>query len=75
MQLLDTISSDTAEYDWADSSRICVENTAPYSLGCTSLRPSIQNRVIQKQANDKQRHDAHEAERTFRAGDTVCSGL
>ena len=35
------------------------------------LRPSIQNRVIQKQANDKQRHDAHAAERTFRAGDTV----
>ena len=35
------------------------------------LRSSIQNRVIQKQANDKQRHDAHAAERTFRAGDTV----
>ena len=35
------------------------------------LRPSIQNRVIQKQANDKQRHDAHAAERTFRAGDAV----
>ena len=37
------------------------------------LRPSIQNRVIQKQANDKQRHDAHAAERTFRAGYTVWS--
>ena len=35
------------------------------------LRPSIQNRVIQKQANDEQRHVAHAAERTIRAGDTV----
>ena len=35
------------------------------------LRPSIQNSVIQKQANDKQRHDAHAAERTFRGGHTV----
>ena len=35
------------------------------------LRPSIHNRVIQKQANDKQHHDAHAADRTFKAGDTV----
>ena len=36
-----------------------------------SVTPTIQNRVIQKQANDKQRHDAHADERTFRAGYTV----
>ena len=69
MQHLDTISSDTAEYDWADTSRICVEK--PPRTRLDLLRPSIQNRVIQKQANDKQCHDAHAAERTFRAGYAV----
>ena len=48
----------------------CVLKTPPRTR-LDILRPSIQNRVVQKQANDKQRHDAHAAERTFRAGDTV----
>ena len=48
----------------------CVLKTPPRTR-LDLLRPSIQNRVIQKQANDKQCHDAHAAERTFRAGDDV----
>ena len=43
----------------------------PPSTRLDLLRPPIQNRVIQKQANDKQGHDAYAAERTFRVGDTV----
>ena len=33
------------------------------------LRPCVQNLVLQKQAYEKQRHDAHTVDRTFIAGD------
>ena len=33
------------------------------------LRPSVQDKVLQKQAYDKQRHDTHAASRTFMPGD------
>ena len=35
------------------------------------LRPSVQDKVIEKQAHDKQRHDTHAAERTFMTGDSA----
>ena len=35
------------------------------------LRPTVQDRVLRRQAYDKQRHDTRSAIRTFRAGDLV----
>ena len=35
------------------------------------LRPSVQDKVLQKQAYDKQRHDTHAAARTFMTGDSA----
>ena len=35
------------------------------------LRPSVQDKVLEKQAYDKQRHDTHAAERTFMTGDSA----
>ena len=35
------------------------------------LRPSVQDRVLQKQAYDTQRHDTHAAARTFMTGDSA----
>ena len=35
------------------------------------LRPSVQDKVLEKQAYDKQRHDTHAAERTFMTGNSA----